>query len=321
MVMFNMKLLLFALLYLQACRGFQLIPVQTNPIYRGTAFKRIDHYALPQKSSSPHGIIVGQAGSLSISDMVTLTFAAAVKLLSDYKSTKEGAEELHQDAHIFVNGVSPDDIRYSSVAPGRAQELEDENEYVHRPELEKQITSIINRKKADDHYFILYGSKGCGKSILAEKCIVGKKGVVSVMIGSVFDESTILQKISTEIKGKNAPAVREEELVAALKEAKVDGRLATVVFEIECVEGARQFDCINRVRSLSKMFAQVCNCIIILSEENTILVFGQDDFRESYILVPDLSIDEALQYMQARKGTDVYAILCASPTVLHSNLS
>jgi hypothetical protein len=78
-----------------------------------------------------------------------------------------------------------------------------------------------------------------------------------------------------------------------------------VVFEIERGEGAEQTACIRNVRSLSKMFAQVCNCIIILSEANTILVFGQDGAREQYILVPDLSDAEALEYVRARKGGDV----------------
>jgi hypothetical protein len=75
-----------------------------------------------------------------------------------------------------------------------------------------------------------------------------------------------------------------------------------LVFEIERGEGAEQTACIRNVRSLSKMFAQVCNCIIILSEANAILVFGRDSAREEYILVPDLSDAEALEYMRARKG-------------------
>ena len=235
----------------------------------------------------------------------TGTFSVALDFFRNYKSNRENAQELQKDALILMNVVSPDDIKHSLVSPGRAQELEDQHHYVHRTELEQQINSILKREKADDTYFILYGSKGCGKSIVVEKCIVGKKGVVKVLISSVFDKSAILQKMSVKIRGKNASAVTEEELVAALHDAKVDGRLATVVFEIERGDAAEQTACIKNVRSLSKMFAQVCNCIIILSEANAILVFGQDSGREKYILVPDLSIDEALEYMQARKGADV----------------
>ena len=235
-----------------------------------------------------------------------VTVASAVQFLGGYKSIKEGAKEIHKDTLILRNGVSPDDIKNSSMPPGRVlQELEEAKEYVHRTDLEEQITSILNRKKADDRYFILYGSKGCGKSTLVEKCITEKKGVVSVLVSSVFDKESILQKMSTKILGMNAPTVTEEELVAALYDAKVGGRLATVVFEVERGEGAEQTACIGNVRSLSKMFAQVCNCIIILSEANAILVFGHDRDREMYILVPDLSIDEALEYIRARNGVDV----------------
>ena len=233
------------------------------------------------------------------------TFSVALDFFRNYKSNRENAQEQQKDALILMNMISPDDIKHSCVPPGRAQELEDQHHYVHRTELEQQINSILKREKADDTYFILYGSKGCGKSIVVDKCIVGKKGVVSVLISSVFDKSAILQTMTEEIKGKKASAVTEKELVAALHDAKVDGRLATVVFEIERGDAAEQTACIKNVRSLSKMFAQVCNCIIILSEANAILVFGQDDFRETYILVPDLSIHEALEYMQARKGADV----------------
>jgi hypothetical protein len=51
----------------------------------------------------------------------------------------------------------------------------------------------------------------------------------------------------------------------------------------------------------------VCsNCIIILSETNAVLVFGQDKDREEIILVPELTQGEALEFIRARrKGVDV----------------
>jgi hypothetical protein len=227
---------------------------------------------------------------------------AALGVLENYKSSKENVAELGKD---LAKILSPDDIKNSSVPPGRVQELEQRKRYVHRTGLEEQINAILSRDEANDHYFILYGSKGCGKSTLVEKCTTGKNGVVSVLVSSVFDKAAILKTMSTEIMGEHAPAVTEKKLVTALHDAKVGGRLATVVFEIERGEGAEQTACIRNVRSLSKMFAQVCNCIIILSEANAILVFGQDEARERYILVPDLSDTEALEYVRARKGGDV----------------
>jgi hypothetical protein len=89
-----------------------------------------------------------------------------------------------------------------------------------------------------------------------------------------------------------------------LSDAKVGNKLATVVFEIERGNSAEQTACIESVRSLSKMLAGDCNCIIVLSEANAVLVFGRDKSREKFMLVPDLSIDEGLKLVQAYKGHD-----------------
>jgi hypothetical protein len=86
--------------------------------------------------------------------------------------------------------------------------------------------------------------------------------------------------------------------------AKVDGRLPTLVFEVERGEGFEQTACVDNVRSLCKQFAVYSNCIIILSETNAVLVFGQDQDREEIILVPDLTQGDALDVAQARKGAD-----------------
>jgi hypothetical protein len=75
-----------------------------------------------------------------------------------------------------------------------------------------------------------------------------------------------------------------------------------VVFEIERSSSADDVAGIDQVRSLSKLFAQACNVIIILCEADAILAFGKDRAREEYILVPDLSAENALKFVQARKG-------------------
>jgi hypothetical protein len=50
----------------------------------------------------------------------------------------------------------------------------------------------------------------------------------------------------------------------------------------------------------------VCsNCIIILSETNAVLVFGQDTGREEIILVPELTRVEALEFVRRRNGIAV----------------
>jgi GTPase SAR1 family protein len=227
--------------------------------------------------------------------------AAAYACIIDYKSRKESVNELFGDVKRVV---SPDDIKNRSEKPSRIQELEDANKYVPRPDLENSIMSILNRTEADDTYAVLYGPKGCGKSLLVEKCINNRQGVVSVLVSSVFEKSAILQVLTSKIMGKGAPAATEEELQSALKGAKVNGILATLVFEIERGDNSDQIACVDAVRSLSKQFAQVCNCIIVLSEAKAIMVFGRDLQREKYILVPNLTVDQAKMFIRSRRGVN-----------------
>jgi hypothetical protein len=103
--------------------------------------------------------------------------------------------------------------------------------------------------------------------------------------------------------GEGSHSVNEKKMMDVLYDAKVDGRLPTLIFENK---GAEQTACINNVRSLCKQFAVCSNCIIILSDTNAVLVFGQDKAREEIILVPELTQGEALEFIRARrKGVDV----------------
>jgi hypothetical protein len=208
--------------------------------------------------------------------------------------------------HDTTRHLSPSDIQHSSTTSEEVHELERNKAYIHRPDLESKINSILHRQNATDKYFVVYGPKGVGKSVLISKCVDGKNGVVKVIIGSVLQKSDILHVLSTKLMGAGSPAVNEMEMVDVLYNAKVDGRLPTLVFEIEGGQGAEQKACINNVRSLCKQFAVCSNCIIILSETNAVLVFGQDPSREEIILVPELTQDEALEFIRTRrKGVDV----------------
>jgi hypothetical protein len=130
---------------------------------------------------------------------------------------------------------------------------------------------------------------------------------VKVIISSVFKKSDILQALSTEILGEGYPTINEKKMVDVLNNAKVEGRLPTLIFEIERGKSDEQTACIDNVRSLCKQFAVCSNCIIILSETNAVLVFGQDKSREEIILVPELTQGEALDFFRTRKVVDVNA--------------
>ena len=58
----------------------------------------------------------------------------------------------------------------------------------------------------------MYGPKAVGKSILISKCVDGKKGVVNVLISSVF---SVLLVLSTK-KGRGSPAVDKETMIDVL---------------------------------------------------------------------------------------------------------
>ena len=68
----------------------------------------------------------------------------------------------------------------------------------------------------------MYGPKGVGKSVVISKCVDGMKGVVKVIISSVFQKSDILQVLSTELMGEGSSAVNEKKMVDVLYNATVD---------------------------------------------------------------------------------------------------
>lgn len=84
-----------------------------------------------------------------------------------------------------------------------------------------------------------------GQSVLVDKCVDGKSGVVKVVISSVFDKSGILQVLSTEILGAAPATINEKEMVHALRDAKVEGKLPTIIFEIERGQSIEQNTCIE----------------------------------------------------------------------------
>ena len=133
----------------------------------------------------------------------------------------------------------PSDIQNSSTTSIQVQKLLNNKEYIDRPDLEKEITTIVNKQTATEQYYVVYGPKGVGKSVLISKCSDGIKGVVKVIISSVFEKSDILQELSTELLGEGSPVVTEKKMVDVLYKEKGNGRLPTQIFEIEIGEDAK----------------------------------------------------------------------------------
>ena len=143
----------------------------------------------------------------------------ATVMLRNYNPTKDNALSLVDD---IKRQLSPSDIQHSSTTSIKLAMLDKKGTYVSRPTLESTITSIVNRQEPTEKYFVVYGPKGVGKSVLIDKCVQGKKGVVKVLISSVFEKKDILQVLSTKLMGAGAAAINEEEMINALNNAKVE---------------------------------------------------------------------------------------------------
>jgi hypothetical protein len=76
------------------------------------------------------------------------------------------------------------------------------------------------------------------------------------------------------------------------------GKLLTIIFEIERGGAPDQAFVIQAVRSLAKEFATVSNCIIILSEANFVLEFGNDLSREKFIFIDGFTEAEARDHLE-----------------------
>lgn len=78
--------------------------------------------------------------------------------------------------------LAPSDIQHSSTTSLKLTMLHQKKTYISRPSLEHKITSIVNKQEPTDMYVVVYGPKGVGKSVLVDKCVHDKKGVVKLCV-------------------------------------------------------------------------------------------------------------------------------------------
>ena len=92
------------------------------------------------------------------------------------------------------------------------------------------------------------------------------------------------------------------DFLPALKEAadQRNGLPLTVVLEVE--RGCSSPEVLSLVKQVSKVFALRANVLIVLSEANAVLGFGEDD-RQKFIMVHEMDRVEAEQYVKKRVPT------------------
>ena len=147
-----------------------------------------------------------------------------------------------------------------------------------------------------DSFTIVAGPKGGGKTTVVQQTLNGKSGVLFVDVSDADSEKTIINKLLGTIH-KPVEDIRLGLRVLApffLAAAEAaDGRRITVVLEVE--RGTASDGVLYMVKSSAKKLACFANVIIVLSEVNDALMFG-DDKRHDFIWVDGMTNDEASEY-------------------------
>jgi hypothetical protein len=151
--------------------------------------------------------------------------------------------------------------------------------YVKRPIVENQIQKIYdNRDNTMGHYHIVYGVKGAGKAYVVASVLEGREGVIRIDVPQSDTAISITSKIA-KICGLTLAfkTVSLSVFNPILKEATAmrNGLPLTFVFEVE--RGSSSEEVVSLVKQVSKVLSLNANVVIVLSEANAVLGFGDDD--------------------------------------------
>ena len=174
------------------------------------------------------------------------------------------------------------------------------SDYVSRPSIEKKVLDVFEKKSLQSGtYFVMYGPKGAGKSSVVAQVLGDKSGVANITISQGDTTSSILAKICKMCGQTSIESSDLGDFAALLRDAceQRGGQPPTVVFEVE--RGSTSPKVLSLVKHVAKSFALNANVLIVLSEANAVLGFG-DDQRQEFIWVNEMSRDEALEYVKKR---------------------
>lgn len=169
--------------------------------------------------------------------------------------------------------------------------------YIPRTLLENKIENIyFNSDFSVGDYNVIYGPKGAGKSSLVARVLRDKVGVVKLSIKQGETNESIVRKIFKSCGMSYNESMALEDVQIALKKAG-EKRPLTIVFDVD--RGGSSQDVFTLVKQASKQFALNANVIIVLSEANAVLGFGEDK-RQNFIWVDEMNKAEAKQYLKNR---------------------
>ena len=172
--------------------------------------------------------------------------------------------------------------------------------YVTRPALENDILQVYNTsfdRQTTGAYTVIVGSKGAGKSYATAHVLDKKPGVLFLKVTQAETSLSFgsrLLKAGGQALDENMK-LGVDALYPLLEQVAQIDRPITIVFEIERGAGEPSDEVLYTVKSTAKELAHVANVIIILSEANAGLAFG-DDLRQKFIWVDGMTHEEATIY-------------------------
>jgi hypothetical protein len=172
--------------------------------------------------------------------------------------------------------------------------------YVTRPALEYDILQVYNTSfdwQTTGAYTVIVGSKGAGKSYATAHVLDKKPGVLFLKVTQAETSLSFgskLLKAGGQVLDENMK-LGVDALYPLLEQIAQTDRPITIVFEVERGAGAPSDEVLYMVKSTAKELAHAANVIIILSEANAGLAFG-DDRRQKFIWVDGMTHAEATMY-------------------------
>ena len=172
--------------------------------------------------------------------------------------------------------------------------------YVSRPSLENDILQVYNTSfsmKTVGSYTVIVGAKGAGKSYATAHVLGEKPGVLYLKVTQAETTSTFGSKLLAA-GGQSQTGQMDlgvGVLYPFLDQIAQAGHPITIVFEVERGAGASSEELLYTVKSTAKELAHVANMIIVLSEANAGLAFG-DDRRQEFIWVDGMTHEEATAF-------------------------
>lgn len=215
---------------------------------------------------------------------VFTTVATIGTVLAYYPITKEAVRDIDSALRYFSYAIATKKLAINpmgSIATGT---------YVERPELEKKLADFLKEPRLAGRYFVLFGPKGAGKSTVVQKVLQDRKGVILLSASNVSTKDSIIDSLSHAVIGYAGVIKNPNDFFMPLATSTVP---PVIVFEVDRGGSDDYTKGIEAVRSLAKMYAPACHCIVVLSEAGAVLQFNKDKTRAIFECVDDLTVPQA----------------------------